>query len=822
MIVFRTLSLLLLTGCFSLLCANPSERQFTLVENGEPRAVILLADQAVEAARESAEELNYWVNRITGTVLPIVQESDWDGATPWIAIGPNKQTRQQGWESDSLGLEGARVVIEPEAIALLGNPPIPDGDRRNGIYNATLEFIRHALGVYWIWPGEIGEVYTPSSSLHVNCNDWTWQPDIPWLRQIRTSSNPNAAQQIFDFRNLPLNPNHIPSLQEKQQDQLRWVKRQRMNSRALVPVDNQVLHMRFGHSFTNWWDRFGDKHPDWFARPPEGVTQRGGKGVKLNLSNPEVVQQLFEDWLQQHRNNPNSSDSKFISVGPNDSRGFDTRKETRAWDPPQLSHYTDQEIWNGSEPILTDRHVRFWNTILEKIHQVDPEVYGTTYAYRNYRKPPLVEQVNEKLIIGYVGGEAYYPKEPWIREEWQGWADKGAKYKFWRPNLLHSGHGIPWLYSRQLFEDFRFFQQHGMMGTDFDSLTSNWAAQGLNYYVLAELHYRSDVDYETLVSEYFNAFGAAADTIRQYHEYFEELTASAPDLLHGHNLVQHETWGAWWRSHIRVIPLIFTDEVISHTETLLQKALTETENDLPVYRQRVETLLKSFEHQKLMAHTFRELQLHDPKQRVDYSTHRKTLQPLWNFRQEMMGDVSFDPIRLTSREQHTLSLWDAFTGQYSEPVEFSIPLSDNWQILPDPENQGRAEQWDQNPPESNWIPGKTEARWNDILDEQGIDTQSEIVWYQTLFEVPLLSDTNRSVNLYFESVDAEVHIWLNGWLVAERSWPHQGNYDSWLESFQVNITEALHEGPDNQLILRIRNERGTGGITGKVLLVTGE
>ena len=48
------------------------------------------------------------------------------------------------------------------------------------------------------------------------------------------------------------------------------------------------------------------------------------------------------------------------------------------------------------------------------------------------------------------------PDERFITEEWQGWAERGAKL-IWRPNLLHTGHGVPYLFSRALYDDFRFF-----------------------------------------------------------------------------------------------------------------------------------------------------------------------------------------------------------------------------------------------------------------------------------------------------------------------------------------------------------------------------
>ena len=50
------------------------------------------------------------------------------------------------------------------------------------------------------------------------------------------------------------------------------------------------------------------------------------------------------------------------------------------------------------------------------------------------------------------------------------------------------GHNLPMIVARKLGEDFRFYARHGMIATDFDSLTGQFAAQGPNLYVLARLH----------------------------------------------------------------------------------------------------------------------------------------------------------------------------------------------------------------------------------------------------------------------------------------------------------------------------------------------
>src|SRR6185369_9124333 len=69
---------------------------------------------------------------------------------------------------------------------------------------------------------------------------------------------------------------------------------------------------------------------------------------------------------------------------------------------------------------------------------------------------------------------------------------------------------------------------HGMMGTDFDSCCHNWATQGLNYYVVARLHWQPEQNVDALVDDYCQAgFGPAAKSVRRYFDGLEALMDEA-------------------------------------------------------------------------------------------------------------------------------------------------------------------------------------------------------------------------------------------------------------------------------------------------------
>src|SRR5690606_12095456 len=100
--------------------------------------------------------------------------------------------------------------------------------------------------------------------------------------------------------------------------------------------------------------------------------------------------------------------------------------------------------------------------------------------------------------------------------------------------------------------------------------------------------------------------------------------------------------------------------------------------------------------------------------------------------------------------------------------------------------------------------------------------ESKIGWYRLNFEVPNLSDTGEKVLLRFASVDSETRMWVNGVKVNERGYPHDGNYDSWNEAFEVDITDVVKAASKNHLVIRVESEQKNAGITGDVFLILRE
>lgn len=147
-----------------------------------------------------------------------------------------------------------------------------------------------------------------------------------------------------------------------------------------------------------------------------------------------------------------------------------------------------------------------------------------------YAAPPVERKLHPNLVVrfaplGYSSDE--YRKES--LQDWDGWS-KAAKRIYFRPNLMLAGRrdGLPLIYVHKFGEEFRHLASRGMMGTDFDSCCHNWATQGLNYYVVARLHWNPEQNVDAIVDDYCKAgFGPGAKSIRRYLDRLESLMNDA-------------------------------------------------------------------------------------------------------------------------------------------------------------------------------------------------------------------------------------------------------------------------------------------------------
>jgi len=625
-----------LGGCNPHTAQDAAKNTIVLVKNGRATSAIILPKNQPTHLREIAADFVGIVKRATQASIPVIpedQEAGLDLAVTRIFLGETQRTRAEDISLKDVPEEGYRLLARPGSIFILGNDSTnarsarPRTQPTRWALNRLLE---DGLGVRWLWPGELGTYVPTSDSFAVPPADITYQPQLV-RRQLSLVIN-----------RWPLSAN--PAMDAKlRQEAAAWSENHQLGKR-----DQQ----EFNHAFEDWWEKYGKEHPELFAVPPPGITQPHSRPdrVKLRLGNPAVIEQIAKEYTE-------AGAPAFWNVCPNDGEGFDLSAETRAWDIPQ--DLNPEKIWKG-EANLTPRFVKFWNLLSERLQQINPEATLNTYAYAAYRQPPPAERpLTAAASLMIVSG--YHDFDMWT--DWS--RQPGVRSVFLRPNWGHLAAHAPHLPLQETHKFMEFCWDNKMKGVHIDSLLGYWATQGSLYYLWARLLTRPDLTLDNILEEYTSAFGAAAPLIRQYLDYWQDMTtkiaiidpyayetASSANGLFAKLVKEGKTRVNFVYGSRRALPYLYTEGVISPAQALLDQALTKVGTADKEARERVlflqsglEELRRSRDLYALMAKTNN----HSPE---DLQELQKASDAVVKFREQLSPSHAIWGNRATEYENH--------------------------------------------------------------------------------------------------------------------------------------------------------------------------
>lgn len=533
--VAGAIAVVLAAGGIIVTMEQRDEKTHVLIQNGKVNAVLVLS--ADDSDSEAVRQLQQSVRRATGEQLTIVEPG-----SEALQRLPSKALRISLEITD---LEQDRYQIATEEKRLVFRAGSEDA-----LLWGVVHFLDRHMGVRWLWPGELGTYVPAADTVRFPDLKVDEQPDLE-LRQLRVRQSAPLEGRT-------------------------WLRIHGMGSRTSYA---------FGHAFTKWWSKYGQKHPDYFAAPPEGQQQVREDRIKLDISNEAIDDVIIQEW--QAAGAPAN-----WNVSPNDGSGFCVSPGCLAMDEPP--NQPVMSIWRA-EGQLTARYVKFWNRLLSKMRLIRPDVTLSTYAYSSYKSPPPPGLRMDGMIVQVVGFYTDY-------EQWEGWSDAGAKL-FLRPNWWHTGAIVPNLPLHAQGEFFKFAREHNMLGYDFDTLFGYWATQGPNYYLIARLSARPDLSVEDVLDEYASAFGQAAPAIRDYLAYWERFAEEAgfniqiypngqyAKLAQQYDLPRSTLNGAWY-----MLPYLMTDSVLAEAEAILDQAADLAGDADGEAQERIEFLREGLRH----------------------------------------------------------------------------------------------------------------------------------------------------------------------------------------------------------------------------------
>jgi hypothetical protein len=533
-----------------------------IIQDGRARAEIVVAARPTRSASLAAEELQTYLQKMSGVRLKIVTRSS-GGVPVSVYVGRSEHTDQLNLKTDGLRHGAFRIVSGPDWLALTGddrdfvptgpwarsgtsweNEGIkawdsmtgshwgnriwaglrrkydgdakkfnPDGTRNTsngatgmwshdtrGSLNAVYQFLRD-LGVRWYMPGDLGEVVPEMVS-------------IPLPRSPDASRIPNARESghLFDTTvrpHFPVRSFNFPRYGTAKPDSIIWSMRLGVND---------PYGLLLSHGMKNITDRqeMKEKHPEYYAL-------YGGTRNTVRKGNQCLSSQgLFDETVKFARMMYEVYDVPMVSVMPSD--GF-----TSLCQCPLCKGRATLD--RGIQGQLSDYVWDFANRVAKELYKSYPDRLVSCGAYSRYMLPPLkIDRLSPNLVVTIVNGRVRWAHDAETHKKRddlrKAWLEKTShKLVIW----MNHGQGaayvptyFPHVIARGI-RDTKDQSQGEFVWLPESRGLANPTINHLNAYVQARLLWNPDRDIDALLPEYYRLFyGPAAKEMQAFVEYCEQ------------------------------------------------------------------------------------------------------------------------------------------------------------------------------------------------------------------------------------------------------------------------------------------------------------
>ena len=486
----------------------------TLFDGGESQYSIALCADASESEQMAAEELQSYIQQISGAELPIKRSDELQEGEKHIFIGYNEEY-------------GAELGVEH-----------PDAESQTYTYRTVGPNI-------WIYGGKRwGTMYGVSAFLENELG----------VRGYATDYTKIVPQQKWSFKSL--NHSESPAITFRFNDSYAeerdygWMGHNKCNS-IWSSVKNKyggLVGFWGGHTFAYFVPA-----KEFFATHPEYFAMRDGERVaygQLCLSNPEVIEICKERMKRVIADNP---DYWVYSLSQDDHQFMCQCDKCRAL----------EEQYGGHSGLL----IWFVNQVADAIKPLYPDKYIGTFAYMYTRHPPVGIVPRDNVVIRLCSLECCraHPIEGCehnqsFMADSENWSKIAPNIYIWDYVVNFHQYVAPFPNFNVLAENIRtFIKYDNVIGVrqqaNYQSIGGEFC--DMKAWVLSKLLWNPYQDTQKLVLEFItDYYGEAAPYIKEYF-----------DLCH--SLIKEDTE---FDIYIDANDPLYTNEFVAKAKEILAKA----------------------------------------------------------------------------------------------------------------------------------------------------------------------------------------------------------------------------------------------------------
>ncbi len=459
-----------------------------IVEDGKSDYYIVTEDGHDECIDTAAEELQNYIEKISGIKLPSVTEAELPEGAKAVAVGETAISERIDFDYSSIGEDGFLLFCDGENFIIRGE------DSRGTLYG-VYTFLEEYLGVRW---------FTPTLEV------------VPESKDVIIDKNLNRVVE--------------PSFAVRRNDTGGTNEAYRARTKMNVSFHKNAT--AYGGTLTySLWDAslitlvpksLFSEHPEYFAMDENGNRHTD----HVCMTNPDVLELVVKNCREIMTNATNGA--KFIHIGQDDNINY--------------CHCENCEALYEKYGAVSAPTLIFTNNLADILGPEFPDYTFTFYAYNETDRPPTDKSLRCRPNVAPVlcglhkacrshsllecgaqdGDESlmnlYGDNYPQIAEDFKVWteiADRTYIYDY----------TINFLFSQQFFSNFEYMQETmkymydiGITGYMYNCGDGHPAAfNELRNYLLCKLQWDVNADVEYHMTDFIKAYygEAAAPYIKE-------------------------------------------------------------------------------------------------------------------------------------------------------------------------------------------------------------------------------------------------------------------------------------------------------------------
>lgn len=778
--------------------------QFTLVKDGKPACSIVIAENPKHNAKAGAEELQHYVEKISGAKLQIFSDNDTSiPNSPSILVGRSRFTdaikdlKIPDGITGNLREEGYIIRSTKDALVLAGNdtevpdrigvsPRCPSGDESltgHSMYLGTRYAVcdlLNRLGVRWFMPGEYGEVVPKASTLTVPELSVEEHPDFP-VRQFGAGGCDDQMGR----------------------DHYMWLVHNRMNPRSVnwfgLVSDGTIINQMPKDKIK--------EHPEWFALQPDGsrTLHMPCMSDELRHKDPKYADKprLLDDFLKMSKE-AYEAGQRHTNFAPPDApsaclcdlcQASSNRFVTGMAIGPTTEYTISQEYFSN-----------FLNPVLEAAAEKFPGYVIATHAYWNRFPPPEVGPEfnrHKNLTIMFADMMAcsmhgYDDPRCWQNQQQFNFLKQWCKLsdKCWIFGYNYSivnTMGTPTPMTRRVTRTIPLSKEAGAIGfCDLD--TCDIVKNGIASYVARfALEWDTKSDMKAILADFYSKwFGPAGKPMQDYYDKLERAFDDGP----------------YHSSNYSILPSVYKPELIAALAKDIARAEAAAVSETDKLHVKVERL--QFDHLRLFMDVLqaqKELRYKDAAELVrQMQPLKKQMQRICKFAGKSGSDYGGMPYQIERFER--------FAGR-----QVLAALPEKARFRTDKHDLGRSERWmEPDYDDSKWQLCSTMMGWQNqgLKDQDGLPMMAKngypytgLGWYRFTFDAPAVPQ-GKEAALFLPAFVSQAWVWVNGVYIGRTEYASPW----WLpQQLDMTITPRLKPGK-NVIAIRILEQNQYVGASG--------